>query len=408
MFPNLPFPFVWKEESENKGVAAAPPTSSDANGEKEKLDDGRMEITEDVGAVAKNANHALSPPPPPASARKPARPVYATILIPHTHLPSMIPSPLPLWGGGLGPITVNSASGSANEIGGPPVNGSGTHPGPPHSTSTSPTAYTFVANRRIYTDDSHIVFCAIHSGFITWSEVLRARGAKEGRGEKNHESDQNQRRKQNHANAAEKDQDHHEREAQNHDSSHRDTPLASIAPHVASNIVVNGHSPTKSRINRDLLIRVRLWKCGAADGGIWLGGPSQMWEQAVAVGLGFDWQSTLKDGASSTTVFSSLKNPTFPTVFGVVNDSNGSNPGKKNKRGKVEKDREKEKESKTSSLSGSVVLDEGIRLVSHSWTWAHDGSGVEIVDAKWVDVSKPFIPRFFTSLSFTRLCNFLT
>ena len=73
--------------------------------------------------------------------RERERDVEVTILVPRPHLPERIPHPLPVWGGGL--------------VGG--------------------------AKHRVYTDDSPIVLCALHAGFVTWSEVCTARDQRPGR-----------------------------------------------------------------------------------------------------------------------------------------------------------------------------------------------------------------------------------
>ncbi|KIK82561.1 hypothetical protein PAXRUDRAFT_153636 [Paxillus rubicundulus Ve08.2h10] len=74
-----------------------------------------------------------------------------TVLVPPSFLPPARPSKFRLWGGGLTP---------------PP-------PFPP-----APSAASF-SRRRVYTDDSDVIQCAVHAGLLTWSGVTRAK--KEGR-----------------------------------------------------------------------------------------------------------------------------------------------------------------------------------------------------------------------------------
>ncbi|KAG9313129.1 hypothetical protein JVU11DRAFT_6579 [Chiua virens] len=74
-----------------------------------------------------------------------------TVLVPPSFLPPARPHKFRLWGGGLPP--------------------------PPPFPYT-PSIYSF-SRRRVYTDDSDVIQCAVHAGLLTWSGIARAK--KEGR-----------------------------------------------------------------------------------------------------------------------------------------------------------------------------------------------------------------------------------
>ena len=73
----------------------------------------------------------------------------AVIYIPSGHLPSTPPRRPRLWGGGLTAIEAQRQH----------------HP--QHNSNHRP--------RRIYTDDSDLILCVVHSGFIRWSAIMKAK-----------------------------------------------------------------------------------------------------------------------------------------------------------------------------------------------------------------------------------------
>ncbi|KAG8221058.1 hypothetical protein J3R82DRAFT_2571 [Butyriboletus roseoflavus] len=86
----------------------------------------------------------------PAATQTPTE-LRLTVLVPPSFLPPARPQKFRLWGGGLPP--------------------------PPPFPFT-PSIYSF-SRRRVYTDDSDVIQCAVHAGLLTWSGIARAK--KEGR-----------------------------------------------------------------------------------------------------------------------------------------------------------------------------------------------------------------------------------
>ena len=87
------------------------------------------------------------------------RETRATILIPCGHLPVSKPIRPRIWGGGISTLEPH-------------------HP-PTHNHNQPSYPSTLPRPRRVYTDDSDLFLCAVHSGFVRWSAVRKAR--KEGK-----------------------------------------------------------------------------------------------------------------------------------------------------------------------------------------------------------------------------------
>ena len=130
VLPQTPFPYFFPSKNE-RNVSLKP--KSDGTDERKESNShnasGHLNGRHD--GSSKHVGHD----------KERERDVEATILVPRAHLPTQLPEPLALWGGGL-------------------VNG---------------------ATRRVYTDDSPIVLCALHAGFVTWSELCSARDQRPGR-----------------------------------------------------------------------------------------------------------------------------------------------------------------------------------------------------------------------------------
>ncbi|KAH0836780.1 hypothetical protein J3R83DRAFT_8530 [Lanmaoa asiatica] len=114
-------------------------------------------VEEDKEAKATEADSTLGSSVPtcapqltPAATQIPTE-LRLTILVPPPSLPPARPQKFRLWGGGLPP--------------------------PPPFPFT-PSIYSF-SRRRVYTDDSDVIQCAVHAGLLTWSGITRAK--KEGR-----------------------------------------------------------------------------------------------------------------------------------------------------------------------------------------------------------------------------------
>ncbi|KAN0088170.1 hypothetical protein V8E55_005227 [Tylopilus felleus] len=91
-----------------------------------------------------------TPQSTPATTQIPTE-LRLTVIVPPSFLPPARPQKFRLWGGGLPP--------------------------PPPFPYT-PSIYSF-SRRRVYTDDSDVIQCAVHAGLLTWSGIARAK--KEGR-----------------------------------------------------------------------------------------------------------------------------------------------------------------------------------------------------------------------------------
>ncbi|KAG1812903.1 uncharacterized protein BJ212DRAFT_438758 [Suillus subaureus] len=113
--------------------------------------------------------------------------VRLTVLIPTSFLPVSRPHKLRLWGGGLlppppiqfWPVHTNLSNAAANGSG---PSGSSATPNPSGSvarTTPNPALPTYhpmhAPRRRVYTDDSNVLACAVHAGLLTWSAVSRAK-----------------------------------------------------------------------------------------------------------------------------------------------------------------------------------------------------------------------------------------
>lgn len=113
--------------------------------------------------------------------------VRLTVLIPSSFLPASRPHKLRLWGGGLlppppiqfWPAHANLSNAARNASG---PSGSNTTPNPSGSvarTTPNPAPPTYhpmhAPRRRVYTDDSNVLACAVHAGLLTWSAVSRAK-----------------------------------------------------------------------------------------------------------------------------------------------------------------------------------------------------------------------------------------
>ncbi|KAI6097667.1 hypothetical protein EDD16DRAFT_1667523 [Pisolithus croceorrhizus] len=94
--------------------------------------------------IAEDGNTVTAGAPVPTELR-------LTVIIPPTFLPPCRPPKFRLWGGGLPPP-------------------------PPFLPSA---AISPLSRRRVYTDDSNVIECAVHAGLLTWSGVARAK--REGR-----------------------------------------------------------------------------------------------------------------------------------------------------------------------------------------------------------------------------------
>ncbi|KAG1737193.1 hypothetical protein EDB19DRAFT_996919 [Suillus lakei] len=118
--------------------------------------------------------------------------VRLTVLIPSSFLPASRPHKLRLWGGGLlppppiqfWPVHANLSLNAAGNGSGP--SGPSTTPNPsgpvarntpnPTPNPAPPTYHPMHApRRRVYTDDSNVLACAVHAGLLTWSAVSRAK-----------------------------------------------------------------------------------------------------------------------------------------------------------------------------------------------------------------------------------------
>ena len=134
VWPRTPFPYYFPEwiptpiVEEDKPVEAKP-----------------MEAGPSSTSISTSA-----PQPTPAATQAPTE-LRLSVLVPPSFLPPARPQKFRLWGGGLPP--------------------------PPPFPFT-PSIYSF-SRRRVYTDDSDVIQCAVHAGLLTWSGIARAK--KEGR-----------------------------------------------------------------------------------------------------------------------------------------------------------------------------------------------------------------------------------
>ena len=132
VWPRTPFPYYFPEWIPTPVV---------------EQDKSEVKATE----AASSSGSLLSAPQPVAAATQIPTELRLTILVPPSFLPPARPQKFRLWGGGLPP--------------------------PPPFPFT-PSIYCF-SRRRVYTDDSDVIQCAVHAGLLTWSGIARAK--KEGR-----------------------------------------------------------------------------------------------------------------------------------------------------------------------------------------------------------------------------------
>ncbi|KAI9464701.1 hypothetical protein HD554DRAFT_2121066 [Boletus coccyginus] len=135
VWPRTPFPYYFPEWIPTPVVEEDKPVVAKA-----------MEAGSSLGPLAP----AATPQPTPATTQIPTE-LRLTVLVPPSFLPPARPQKFRLWGGGL--------------------------PLPPPFPFT-PSIYSF-SRRRVYTDDSDVIQCAVHAGLLTWSGITRAK--KEGR-----------------------------------------------------------------------------------------------------------------------------------------------------------------------------------------------------------------------------------
>jgi hypothetical protein len=135
VWPRTPFPYYFPEWIPTPIVEEG--TSVEAKA---------IEAGSSSGSLAPTS----TPQPTPATTQIPTE-LRLTVLVPPSLLPPARPQKFRLWGGGLPP--------------------------PPPFPFT-PSIYSF-SRRRVYTDDSDVIQCAVHAGLLTWSGITRAK--KEGR-----------------------------------------------------------------------------------------------------------------------------------------------------------------------------------------------------------------------------------
>ncbi|KAI0331683.1 hypothetical protein GY45DRAFT_1248347 [Cubamyces sp. BRFM 1775] len=92
--------------------------------------------------------------------------IRATIYIPSSFIPSHRPARPRIWGGGLIPAVPPLTGGQRQLV----QQFSGGHPG-----YGRPEPMEIRDGRRVYTDDSDLFLCALHSGWVSWSMARRAR-----------------------------------------------------------------------------------------------------------------------------------------------------------------------------------------------------------------------------------------
>ncbi|KAG1795085.1 uncharacterized protein HD556DRAFT_1365957 [Suillus plorans] len=117
--------------------------------------------------------------------------VRLTVLIPSSFLPASRPHKLRLWGGGLlppppiqfWPVHTNLSNTAGNGSGPSGSSATSNPSGSVVRTAPNPAPPTYhpmhAPRRRVYTDDSNVLACAVHAGVLTWSAVSRAK--KEGK-----------------------------------------------------------------------------------------------------------------------------------------------------------------------------------------------------------------------------------
>ncbi|KAF8555648.1 hypothetical protein OG21DRAFT_1460672 [Imleria badia] len=134
VWPRTPFPYYFPEWIPTPIVEEDKP-----------VDAKETEAGSSSGSLAPTST------PQPTPATQTPTELRLTVLVPPSFLPPARPQKFRLWGGGLPP--------------------------PPPFPCT-PSIYSF-SRRRVYTDDSDVIQCAVHAGLLTWSGIARAK--KEGR-----------------------------------------------------------------------------------------------------------------------------------------------------------------------------------------------------------------------------------
>lgn len=135
VWPRTPFPYYFPE------WIPTPIVEEDKHVEAKATEAGSSS-----GSLAPTS----TPQSTPATTQIPTE-LRLTVIVPPSFLPPARPQKFRLWGGGLPP--------------------------PPPFPYT-PSIYSF-SRRRVYTDDSDVIQCAVHAGLLTWSGIARAK--KEGR-----------------------------------------------------------------------------------------------------------------------------------------------------------------------------------------------------------------------------------
>lgn len=135
VWPRTPFPYYFPEWIPTPIVEEDKPVEAKAT---------------EAGSSSGSLVSTSAPKPTPAVTQIPTE-LRLTVLVPPSFLPPARPQKFRLWGGGLPP--------------------------PPPFPFT-PSIYSF-SRRRVYTDDSDVIQCAVHTGLLTWSGIARAK--KEGR-----------------------------------------------------------------------------------------------------------------------------------------------------------------------------------------------------------------------------------
>lgn len=170
VFPRSPFPYFFPSRARSSDG------DRPAGGKKARQEKEKQKENKDDEAVGERETHV-------------------TIFIPSSYLPLHPPKNgrARIWGGGLPPTPPphDPLSFSYNRYGQPTHQGqqpqsyaSTSHPhrssfGSSPSTASAPASQHVYARqpRRIYTDDSDMVFAALHAGRVTWSGMQRARRA---------------------------------------------------------------------------------------------------------------------------------------------------------------------------------------------------------------------------------------
>ncbi|KIJ65509.1 hypothetical protein HYDPIDRAFT_88392 [Hydnomerulius pinastri MD-312] len=135
VWPRTPFPYYFPEWIPSPAV---------------EVEKGNESKTPEAGPSTSTLAPSSLPPLASTSSLVPNE-LRLVVLIPPTFLPPARPSKFRLWGGGL----------------------------PPPPPFLSPSSAASFSRRRVYTDDSDVIECAVHAGLLTWSAVARAK--KEGR-----------------------------------------------------------------------------------------------------------------------------------------------------------------------------------------------------------------------------------